>query len=474
MTGYDRSGKSANFMVQNDRKMRLPILIILLLAAAITGCSRQKAPSYDNLAEADSLIDDNPEKSLEILNGIDNADGFDNSGKAYYALLLSQARYRNFIDPPNDSLIMEAVKYYVTAGDSRNLARAYLYAGCINGALGNEEKNLEFTQKAAETAEGIDDYWLLAYIYYNWGRILCDKKPYDMAAKYFEKSKHYAELANNRRYVANNWYELGGIKLLLKEFEIAEAFTDSAISIGTATGLQDRLPVFYWQLSVTQEFRHDYSTALESINKALQYIKYDPNPSTTYLRKGDILIRLNQLDSAEYYINKCKDESSPYSIADYEKLMSDLKEKRGDYRSALEHCRNYAQMLDSIKALEDSNRITTMQRRYDYMRMERDRNELAIENQHKTMVILAIAFVVACCALVAIVYIARKRKYNAQQLLAREQLLTKANAEMGEMTARLLAEQRRRSELEERLLQMERGDEKNQRRERKGRQSPQA
>lgn len=158
------------------------------MAVLIQGCRHTEAVDY-RLVEADSLMASEPEKSLEILDGIDGG-GLGKKERAYYALLLSQARYRNNIKATDDSLITEAVKYYETAGDSRNLAYAYLYAGCIAGELGDNEKDLSLTQKAAEAAEGIDDYWLLTYLYYHWGGLLAGNKPYEMAAYYFEESKN--------------------------------------------------------------------------------------------------------------------------------------------------------------------------------------------------------------------------------------------------------------------------------------------
>lgn len=84
----------------------LPFLLILS-----QGCNRQENIDV-RLTEADSLMMSNPEKSLEILESIGKPHYSGEELNAYYALLLSQARYRNFIDAESDSLIMVAVKYY--------------------------------------------------------------------------------------------------------------------------------------------------------------------------------------------------------------------------------------------------------------------------------------------------------------------------------------------------------------------------
>ena len=439
-------------MVKTYAEMRFSIIFILSLAAVLVqGC--QYGGTVDcRLVEADSLMASKPGKSLEILEGIDG-NRLGKRERAYYALLLSQARYRNYIEFTDDSLITEAVRYYEASGDRRNLAYAYLYAGCIAGELGDDEKDLSLTQKAAKAAEGTEDYWLLTYLYYHWGGLLAGNKPYEMATYYFEKSKKYAELAGNSRYVSNNWNELSGIELLLRNFKKAEAFADSAIAVANAAGLKSRLPVNYHLLALILTFEKNYDKALQSINKALEYEEYDPNLYASYACKGEILLYVNSLDSAEYYIKRSKNNDSYYSRADYENLMSKLEEKRGNYRQSLIHCRNYARLLDTIKIEEDSSRITAMQRRYDYARVERDRNELELESQRKTIVILLMAFAAACCAVVMTIYISQRRKRNSQRLLAKERLLAQANAEIADKTTQLVAERQQKSEIGQRIQQ---------------------
>lgn len=420
----------------------LPFLLILS-----QGCNRQENIDV-RLTEADSLMMSNPEKSLEILESIGKPHYSGEELNAYYALLLSQARYRNFIDAESDSLIMVAVKYYETTGDRRNLACAYLYAGCVNGELGDEEKDLYFTQKAAETAEKTVDYGLLTHIYYHWGRILCDKKPYNMAIEYFEKSKKYAEAEGDKRYIANNFYELSRIYTYQNDLHKAKEMIDSAIQ------LKSRLSVMYTMQSMILKQLDMPKQALNAIEKAQGHASGDLDSTVIYSCKGDIFLCLNQLDSAECYIKRSKDNDSYYSRADYENLMSELEEKRGDYRQSLIHSRNYARLLDTIKMEEDSSRIMAMQRRYDYARVERDRNELEMESQRKTIVILLMAFAAACCAVVATIYISQRRKRNSRRLLAKEQMLAQANAEIADKTALLLAERQQKSEIGQRLRQV--------------------
>ena len=52
--------------------------------------------------------------------------------------------------------------------------------------------------------------------------------------------------------------------------------------------------------------------------------------------KGDLFIKLNQLDSAKYYLEISKNDRDFYAIANYHNDMSNLEEKLGNYRKALD------------------------------------------------------------------------------------------------------------------------------------------
>lgn len=83
------------------------------------------------LIQADSLTEKYPDSTLHILENIETQQLSAQTDRAYYALLLTQARDKNYIVQTDDSLIRTAVQYYDSVGDVQMQAKAYYYKGAI-------------------------------------------------------------------------------------------------------------------------------------------------------------------------------------------------------------------------------------------------------------------------------------------------------------------------------------------------------
>ena len=94
----------------------------------LAGCGR----SVDSrLSLADSLIDDQADSAFVVLKEINADELTSTSDKAYYALLYTQAQYKNFDSIPNDSLINIALHHYSDNHNRELYTRALIYKGAV-------------------------------------------------------------------------------------------------------------------------------------------------------------------------------------------------------------------------------------------------------------------------------------------------------------------------------------------------------
>jgi hypothetical protein len=81
--------------------------------------------------------------------------------KALYALLMTQARYKNYIDETNDSLINIAVEYFENHDDTRYKMFANYYCSRISQKNDNYTMSLYLLLKAFDYAKELnDDLWI--------------------------------------------------------------------------------------------------------------------------------------------------------------------------------------------------------------------------------------------------------------------------------------------------------------------------
>lgn len=84
---------------------------LIALVVLFSECS-QKSPSMTALMQIDSLLlKKDYTGALKEINTIDPA-SLDEEGRAFYALLLTEAKYKNYDPITSDSLISQAVRYY--------------------------------------------------------------------------------------------------------------------------------------------------------------------------------------------------------------------------------------------------------------------------------------------------------------------------------------------------------------------------
>ncbi len=105
-------------------------LYIIIWLLSLTSCAQQH-DSYVLLAQADSVMEEYPDSALHMLQTIEPQQLSTQEDRAYYALLMTQARDKSYIVQTDDSLIQIAIPYYDSIGEVAMQAKAHYYKGCI-------------------------------------------------------------------------------------------------------------------------------------------------------------------------------------------------------------------------------------------------------------------------------------------------------------------------------------------------------
>ncbi len=145
---------------------------LLLFIILLSGCRQLAVRSL--IDESASIMDSLPDSALKILQNINPDEISGERLKADYALFMSQALYKNFIDVNDDSLISIASDYYCEKQPSRNKMLACFYDGIIKHRLGNHSGGIVAALDAEEIALSLGDYYYLGMIYELLAQAYCD------------------------------------------------------------------------------------------------------------------------------------------------------------------------------------------------------------------------------------------------------------------------------------------------------------
>ena len=132
-------------------------IITLLTLFAVVGCSG--APDR-TLYEAEAVMTEHPDSALALLRSLNLGEIRGKSSRALYALLFTQAQFKNYLDVDNDSLITEAVDYYEDGPDHFRSMLASYYYGRVRLNKGDYANAIFAFYNAYELADAVgDSFW---------------------------------------------------------------------------------------------------------------------------------------------------------------------------------------------------------------------------------------------------------------------------------------------------------------------------
>lgn len=322
------------------------ILFIILLFAACTG-----RPKYDvRLVGADSLMHSKPDSALRILLDMPVEEFAIRADSAYYALLLTQAKDKNYIVHKNDSLIRMAVEYYDAIGDKRMRAKARYYLGSVYRDMNKQAEAIREYLIAAPLTDRVKDKRQLGLIYNNIGYIYNLQGFIEKADSIYQLAEVIAEELKDTAFRAQTLFMQGSIALKKGDEYLpnAEKKLLDAFVAANQTGYNAL------KADIAASLSNMYSRMNQG-DKALHYailnlsLRGDTARAyQAFLVLGDAYYRCGQYDSATIYLNKSlmsKDYGRRVEI--YQRL-ADIAMKQGNSSLSMELERKSSAYKDSL------------------------------------------------------------------------------------------------------------------------------
>ena len=372
------------------RKVVISLLIIatiFLLRCNFTGNRAERT-----LELAESLIEQNPDTVLHLLEVQIHPKGLKEDLYNKYALLYVQAKDKAGKDIINDTLIFKTKEYYLEKGDKKRAALASFYAGHVFIARNDKKNAMLAYLDAQDYIKDEDDDALKGLIEYyigdiNFNQLLKDDAilRYRKAAVLFKKSNRY-----KNEIIA---YNKMGISFLMKK-EVDSCFYYYNKSLTLAKEQKDSLEAAYVMrnMGVAYSKINDLGKASAYLRESVLYAAKDDDKAKMFLNMAYYFNNEQNKDSCLYYINKSlevlknREDPSIKSIA-YQ-LLFDIKAKEGNYKDAFEYQNDY--VTEVKKKMEDINNqaILDVQKKYDFELIQNENNRLFIEKQSALLIIL--------------------------------------------------------------------------------------
>lgn len=389
------------------------------LAASILICSCSQEMKKMDLAEA--LMNQRPDSSYLLLSEINPSNLKWNKEQARYALLLSQAYDKNYIDKTDDSLIVSAVRYYSSHGLLEDKMKAWYYKGRVNMNAGDIPAAIIAFEKAENAATSIGDNHYLGLIYRNKAGAFSSTHNISEAQRYYRYSEKAFLDAGEDNFAIYSSVATAIAMMNGKEYDNARNLLDSILTVTDIPELVFKCKLCYAQSLVER---------LESLPEAIAIYDSVPHEQYWILDYGYYALALyysGHKHLAEEMFRKGESlaANNPEKAA-LGSMIAIMENNEGLSKSAYTRLKEATVVQDSVKRKQFQHSLSIAQR--DYYRHETaNLNEIA-HHQKVMMVCGIIAFTLLLIVIIlASTILQRKKAEEMRELMAKTTLLVQAD-----------------------------------------------
>ena len=424
--------------------------LIISIITSLISCTHNKnytTTFQPELAKAEAIMYRYPDSALHILQGIQPDNPSDNEQYATWALLMTQAQYKNQIEQ-SDSLINIAYSYFINQDNAQRKALALYYKGILCHESHHAEDALSFYLEAATEIEKTNDYQLGFLINSEIGLMYLYRKLNDYAMEYFEKAHHNAELSNNQTYIAFSFIYIARAFSQKKQYNKAIEYYEKAIKIGQVNNYPTILA------SAMNETSFLFLKTGEN-KKALQYAKDCIKIKKTDQRifsLGDTYRYLKMYDSAYFYLNQaCLSPNIHTARSAYQALYYISQEEK-DYKKAVEYSNKLWFYQDSIGKTDRNKALIEMQEKYDQQKIINENNLSQIKKDRIIRNVLIALIILSFIIAITNYLYQRKIVSQKQEILEKEEKIRYFTMKIHENETLI---NRNKMRIEELTIQME-------------------
>lgn len=424
--------------------------LIISIITSLISCTHNKnytTTFQPELAKAEAIMYRYPDSALHILQGIQPDNPSDNEQYATWALLMTQAQYKNQIEQ-SDSLINIAYSYFINQDNAQRKALALYYKGILCHESHHAEDALSFYLEATAEIEKTNDYQLGFLINSEIGLMYLYRKLNDYAMEYFEKAHHNAELSNNQTYIAFSFIYIARAFSQKKQYNKAIEYYEKAIKIGQVNNYPTILA------SAMNETSFLFLKTGEN-KKALQYAKDCIKIKKTDQRifsLGDTYRYLKMYDSAYFYLNQASLSPNIHTARSAYQALFYISQEEKDYKKAVEYSNKLWFYQDSIGKTDRNKALIEMQEKYDQQKIINENNLSQIKKDRIIRNVLIALIILSFIIAITNYLYQRKIVSQKQEILEKEEKIRYFTMKIHENETLI---NRNKMRIEELTIQME-------------------
>lgn len=386
-------------------------LLPILFAFCFFSCQRH-SDNWEKICDIENYIESRPDSALAVLEAIGVETLSSDEERAKYALYMSMALDKNYIDKTDFEILQPAIDYYEDHGTATDKLRTFYYQGRIHQNIGDSESAMVAFVKGIEFKHYTQDYLTLARLLFAQGNIYSDLYNWEKyiecnlsAARYFDKAGKTNSQANCLVRIINGY-------TLQKKYLEAESTIAEFKNISSYIN-ESRLGDFYSvYLVLSVEQNKSPKEITDIINELYTNVSEDlidwPAVALAYSY-------LEDYTKAFQSLLKFKDYHNTDKKIRYYAILSQIQKEAGQPKQALMTYEKYVALTDSVE-------FSILEKDTQFIE-ERHKLEMATlqERERRKQTITIFAMIISILVVIALWISSRLRISKMEKLVVEKE-----------------------------------------------------
>ena len=412
-------------------KFRIILHTFLLVTLCILSCSRHSA-HWEKLKQVETFIEAQPDSALAVLQCIDTQELLSREERAKYALLLSMALDKNYVDKTDFGVLQPAIDYYQNHGTATDKLRTYYYQGRIyQNQQKHDELALQCFAKAMTDGAASEDILTKARVLFTQGRIYSTIYKWDKCATtYLEAADYFKRMGRTSSYVnciagVINVYTITGDTVQTEKYiALAQEDLDKCSA-------KIKAHFYSTYLTYLANYGHDKNDIQVTID---EYITISSMNGTDWLSVANAYVEIGNASAAMDALTRHGKLINTPQRLKYQALLSQAYKSAGNYKEAMDVYEQYVALTDSLEYVRVKSDIQFVEERHAL-----ELKALNEKARNNITILLAVVIVVTILSLLIIARYRLRMKTAESELTKQEkerymQLYTQMEQERDTLT----------------------------------------
>ena len=392
---------------------KLLYLGLLSVCVLLGSCVEKNVSNVFDKVER--YMDVYPDSALLLLEQIPHPEELRGKQRADYALLLTQARDKNYLDSlQSDSLIKIAVDYYKNGEDKVKAGKALFYYGKVAALQDNDTLAIQAYLSALAKLEKTEEYKLQGFVHEYIGVLNTDRKLYKDALDNYQSSAYCFQKAVDTLGVIYVYRDIARIYYVEQKYDSVYNYINRALSLCEkkkgCISFERVIPSLLQVKGIAKRNEGDLGDAIALLKTAVETEQDRHSMHHCSMSLGNIYLNQNKLDEAKRYFTLALKSERPRTLAGAYHYLYLLEKRQKKYAMALYFKEKSDSLLSVDLDAKQASQILTLQRKYEKGKLLLEKQQ--VEHEKKIQFYFGMVIVLFIILLCLVLYFLLRKRYK--------------------------------------------------------------